>query len=300
MNVRTDLALEAKEIYERSAARVSRLSGVTAEEKTVAGTRVTRVRILDGEGEKKLNKPKGTYITVELDSFLKREDDGFAKCVATVADEIKSLITLGGGDAVLVASLGNDKVTPDSVGPAAADSIMATRHLIEADPESFGTFRPVSVLSVGVMGTTGIESSEMIAAVSKKISPSLIIAIDALASSSAERLCRTVQITDTGISPGSGVGNSRKALSRETLGVPVIAVGVPTVVDAETMLRETAEKYGVTLPDAVTDGEKADAMFVTRKDIDSRVADISKVIGYAVNMALHDGLTVADMEAFLS
>ena len=162
----------------------------------------------------------------------------------------------------------------------------------------FPGFRDVSALRSGVLGTTGMESSELVCAVADKLKPDRVVALDALASCSMARLCRTVQLTDTGIVPGSGVGNHRTPLNRETLGVPVLAVGVPTVVNAATLAMELAQQAGAKELDASLFGEAGD-MIVTPRDIDSRVHDAAKLIGYALNIAVHDGLTVDDVDMFL-
>ncbi len=195
---------------------------------------------------------------------------------------------------VLVAGLGNRAITPDAIGPKVHNYTLVTRHLVRQMPETFGAFRPVASLAAEVMGTTGVESGELIQSLCEKICPHCVIAVDALASRSLHRLCRTVQLTDTGITPGSGVGNHRMGLDRKSLGVPVIAIGVPTVVDAATL---AADLMGVEeLPDL---GEGRD-LLVTPKDIDSQVGDLSKIIGYAIDLALQPGLTIEELELLLS
>ena len=196
---------------------------------------------------------------------------------------------------VLVVGLGNRAITPDAVGPKTADHTMVTRHLVEREPQHFGMFRPVAALAAGVLGTTGVESGELVHAVVERIHPACVIAVDALAARSVRRLCRTIQIASSGITPGSGVGNARKALNQETLGVPVVALGVPTVVDAATLAADLA---GDQLPEGALDG--APSLIVTPKDIDTHVSDVAKVIGYGINLAVQEGLTVEDVEMFLS
>ena len=195
---------------------------------------------------------------------------------------------------VLVVGLGNRAITPDALGPKVHDHTLVTRHLVEGCPEHFGGFRPVAALSAGVLSTMGMESGELIQGVCRQLKPSCVVAVDALASRSLKRLCRTVQLSDTGISPGSGVGNHRAALDRTSLGVPVLAVGVPTVVDGATL---AADLLGTEeLPPL---GEGRDLM-VTPKDIDSQVADLSKVIGYGIDLALQPSLTLEDLDLLLS
>ena len=217
-----------------------------------------------------------------------------------LAAELGALLGLAPGAPALVVGLGNRAITPDNIGPKAADQTMVTRHLVERVPEHFGSFRPVAALAAGVLGTTGMESGELVRAVAETLRPACVIAVDALASRSLRRVCRTIQLADTGITPGSGVGNARAALNAETLGVPVIAVGVPTVVDAATLTCDVLAEAGKgELNPAALQGA-GDGLIVTPKDIDTQVHDLAKVIGYGINLALHTGLTIGDVELFLS
>ena len=298
-NIRTDLALEAKELWQESAQETTELPGVRAAEIQRGKFHVTTVEILDEQGEKALCKPKGKYVTVELDALVRREENAFADAAELLAVELRDMMGLAGTDSVLVAGLGNAAITPDAVGPETVGFVMVTRHLKERMPEQFAAFRPVAAVRAGVLGTTGMESADLIAAVAGRLSPACVVAVDALASRRMDRLCRTVQLSDTGIVPGSGVGNSRAALNRDTLGVPVIAVGVPTVVDAATLAAELAERAGVPGLEGRDMGEEGH-MIVTPREIDRSVKDISKLIGYSLNLALHEGLTVTDVDMFLS
>lgn len=228
---RTDLAVEAEAIH-RSAAAVTELPGVRAEETERRGFAVTEVHVLDVAGENALCKPIGDYYTLALDPLLRREDDAFENAAQTLAELLRGVLPLMPGASVLVVGLGNRAITPDAVGPDAIDSVMVTRHLREQLPEHFGQFRSVAALAPGVLGTTGVESADMIRALAGHLHPDAIIAVDALACAQLDRLGRTVQLTDTGITPGSGVGNDRAGLSRDTLGIPVAAIGLPTVIDA--------------------------------------------------------------------
>ena len=280
-NRRTDLALEARELWQESAEERTQLEGVEAREEMREGIPVTRVSILDRRGEEALGKPVGTYVTLTLDGLARREEDAFGRAARAVAAELGELLGFLHPEApVLVVGLGNRAITPDAVGPKVH--------------EYFGDLRPVASLSAGVLGTTGMESGELVRAVSERLRPACVIAVDALASRSLKRVCRTVQLADTGIAPGSGVGNHRAALDRASLGVPVIAVGVPTVVDGATL---AADLLGTEeLPPL---GEGRDLM-VTPKDIDSQVADLSKVIGYGIDLALQPSLTLEDLDLLLS
>ena len=197
---------------------------------------MTRVSILDRRGEEALGKPVGTYVTLTLDGLARREENAFGRAARAVAAELGELLGFLHPEApVLVVGLGNRAITPDAVGPKVHEYTLVTRHLVRQVPEHFGDLRPVASLSAGVLGTTGMESGELVRAVSERLRPACVIAVDALASRSLKRVCRTVQLADTGIAPGSGVGNHRAALDRASLGVPVIAVGVPTVVDGATL-----------------------------------------------------------------
>lgn len=292
---RTDLALEARELWRESAGETARLPGVEAGDTEREGIPVTTVRVLDQEGAQALGKPQGSYVTLTLEGVANRAEDVFGRASRAIAAELSAMLEAVPQDGlVLVAGLGNRAITPDAIGPKVHEHTLVTRHLVQQMPEHFGGFRPVASLAAEVLGSTGVESGEVVRAVCEKIRPACVIAVDALASRSLRRLCRTVQLADTGITPGSGVGNHRAALDRDTLGVPVIAVGVPTVVEGATL---AADLLGTDeLPDL---GEGRD-LLVTPKDIDSQVADLSKIIGYGISLALQPGLTVADLDMLLS
>ena len=298
---RTDLALEAKEIWEEGAAEAAVLEGVEAASGEREGFPTETVHILDRRGEEALGKPVGRYVTLTLDGLARREEGAFGRAARAVAGELAGLLEgVPAGGLALVVGLGNRAITPDNIGPKAADQTMVTRHLVERVPEHFGSFRPVAALAAGVLGTTGMESGELVRAVAETLRPACVIAVDALASRSLRRVCRTIQLADTGITPGSGVGNARAALNAETLGVPVIAVGVPTVVDAATLTCDVLAEAGKgELNPAALQGA-GDGLIVTPKDIDTQVHDLAKVIGYGINLALHTGLTIEDVELFLS
>ena len=294
---RTDLALEAREIWQESAEKTTRLAGVKATKQRQEGYPVTRVDILDGQGEAALGKPQGSYLTIDLTTFWQRKADFFERAVRAVGSQLKTLLPPEGP--ALVIGLGNDAMTPDAVGPLAVDSVLVTRHLIAAMPKHFSGFRPVAVQRTGVLGTTGVESAEAVRGLVAEVQPALVIAVDALASRRVGRVCATVQLSDTGIIPGSGVGNHRSALNRETLGVPVFAVGIPTVVDAATLAADLMEEAGI----ADIDEDKLRAgqqnLMVTPRDIDQQVRDLAKVVGYGINWALQD-LEIEEINALLS
>jgi len=293
---RTDLAVEAHELWTESAPETTELPGVKAKDFKSHGFDVTTVQILDQAGEKALGKPQGTYITLELSALARREVDAFSRGVSALRTQLLPLLNLGEEDSVLVVGLGNRAITPDAIGPITAEHTLATRHLVEQVPEHFGHFRRVAVVLPGVLGSTGIESAQVVRALVAEFRPDRIVAIDALASRKLSRICRTVQISDTGIAPGSGVGNHRTRLDSETLGVPVVAVGVPTVVDAGTLVSDLLEESGRGEVDAALFGPYGGGMIVTPKEIDTQVADISKLVGYALNCTFHEGLRVEDVD----
>ena len=189
-----------------------------------------------------MGKPQGTYLTIDLTTFWQRKADFFERAVRAVGSQLKTRLPDKGP--VLIIGLGNSAMTPDAVGPLALDSVLITRHLISAMPRHFSGFRPVAVFRTGVLGTTGVESAEAVKGLVEQVQPSVVIAIDALASRRVGRVCTTVQISDTGITPGSGVGNHRAALNQNVLGVPVFSIGVPTVLAAATLSADLLEEAG--------------------------------------------------------
>ena len=273
MAVRTDLALELAE-GRRVQQRTQTLEGFSLHTVTVT------------ESDTDFGRPPGQYATLSIRDLLRRETDAFPRACRAVAQILRQLAPSNQDPRapVLVIGLGNRAVTPDAIGPLCCQNVLATRHLVEQSPEQFRAFRPVAVLAPGVLGTTGVESADMIRALADRLHPDAIIAVDALACAQLDRLGRTVQLTDTGITPGSGVGNDRTGLSRDTLGIPVAAIGLPTVIDAG----------------GFSDDPRAAQMFVTPRDIDAVVRDAAKLIGYGINLALHDGLTIGDVDMFLS
>ncbi len=297
---RTDLAVEAQELWAERAPGQHPMDGVQSRETLREGYPVTTVRISSRQGEQALGKPMGTYVTLELSGLKRREENAFPRAATALAAELRALLPLRQGESVLVVGLGNRAITPDNIGPGAVSHTLVTRHLVEQVPEHFGHFRPVAALAAGVLATTGVESGELVHAVTQRLKPACVIAIDALASRSLKRVCSTIQLSDTGITPGSGVGNHRTALNRETLGVPVLALGVPTVVDVATLCADVLAEAGKgdLEPEALRGA--GTGLMVTPRDIDQSAADLAKVIGYGINLALQDGLGMEDIELFLS
>lgn len=294
MAFRTDLAVEAIENHKTAAA----LPHVRQSDRTLEGFAVHEVRILSEDAAREIGKPQGRYLTLELDALIRREEDAFPRACKALSTLLRELLPRPNDGPVLIAGLGNRMITPDAIGPQTADHVIATRHLVAQSPAIFADWRPVSALAPGVLGQTGVETGEVICGVLDRVRPAVVIAVDALAAGRLSRLLRTVQLADTGITPGAGVGNARAALNEETLGVPVIAVGVPTVVDGATLAHEISSQLGQPACEALED--LSQPVMITTRDIDREVADISRMIGYAVNMALHPHLSVADIDLYLS
>ena len=293
--IRTDLVCEARELWRETSPEVD-MPGVTAEEKETDGFKITTVRVIDEEGSKAVGKPCGTYITIDIEDYLKREENGFTRAVHVLAGELSELFG-GANGTVLVAGLGNPDITPDAVGPIAIKNTMVTLHLVEKMPELFGEMKKVAAIAPGVLAVTGIESARLIKAAAKESDAAAVIVVDALASRRLSRLCRTVQISNTGIIPGSGVGNSRQEISERTLGVPVISLGVPTVVDAKTLAADLMENNGNYNESQDFSGYGSD-MMVTPREIDRLVFDMGKLIGYGINVAIQN-IEVEDVTMFI-
>ena len=293
---RTDLAVEAHQLWREGAEDASSLPGVRAEEEEREGFPVTTVTISGEEAARALGKPRGTYVTLELDGLLRREENAFHRAVTAVAGALRPLLPKTGP--ALVIGLGNRAVTPDLIGPLAVDHLLVTRHLVEQVPEHFGDLRPVAAAAPGVLASTGMESSLVAQALVRQLKPACVVAVDALAARSLDRLCRTVQLSDAGVVPGSGVGNHRAPLDRESLGAPVFTVGVLTVVDGATLALDLLERAGRAGPDRgeLPGGED---FFVTPREVDQRVADLGRVLGYAVSMALNPSLSVEELTMLL-
>lgn len=312
-NIRTDLAAEIKEFR-----KLTEKDGFYDESSEKDGIKFREVRILNSEAAKKIGKPVGTYITVDFGIAF--EDDAvFDSAAEVIAEKIRDLVGLDLNENVLLIGLGNSNLTSDAIGPETLSGVIVTRHLKSHLPEIYSTLplRELSALTPGVLGTTGIETVDIVKAVAEKTKPSLIVAIDALASRRAERVCSTVQMSDSGISPGSGVGNHRKELSRKTLGVPVISIGVPTVIDTATLTYDTFEalctmadskvftdliESGAVTYQTVCDalGESSSNMIVTPRDIDVLVNKASRLLAFSLNMALHGDLTPEEIRSLLN
>ncbi len=316
MYPRTDLAIEAREMYSGEKNYIKDPDGITSFVEEKDDAIITTVEIENQSGALKLNKPIGKYITVESQALKSLDPDRTNKLSYLIKEQLLKIISLDKNETVLVAGLGNREITPDALGPKVVSDIMVTKHLKKYIPEYIDRdLSSVCAISPGVMGITGIETGDIISGIVKEVNPSLIIAVDALASRNPKRISTTIQITDTGINPGSGVGNKREGLNYETLGVPVIAVGVPTVVDAVSiafnMMDEICDIIDISESEALkfrqknqdaiisklVDNENTNLM-VTPKEIDNIISHISKVISNGINLALHPDIGLEYIESF--
>lgn len=291
---RTDLALEARESFPRNNVEIQ---GVILEKRDCLDgkVKITTVMIRDDAGSRAMRKPKGTYITVESDLMTEAEGEERDPLLLCICEQLEKMIRNLKQKSVLIVGLGNREVTSDSLGPKMTDSLFVTRHLKQEFGDSFmkeNHYGCVSAVAPGVMAQTGIETEELLQGIVRKTKPDLVIVVDALAARSVNRLCKTVQITDTGIAPGAGVGNRRKELTKRSLGVPVVAIGVPTVVDAATIisdhLEHVLEKQGYSEEEIekfiheILTGD-TDNVMVTPKNIDASVNQLSRDIANILN-----------------
>ncbi|MEK3723779.1 GPR endopeptidase [Paenibacillus sp. FSL H8-0034] len=321
--IRTDLALEAHDMASNSGQAIP---GVYMSSETNEGITVSTTDITSQEGSAALGKLPGHYITIEVPQLRKKDSALQDRVAAVFAKEFESFMAklqIESMSKVLIVGLGNWNVTPDALGPLVVENVMVTRHYFELMPgEVSPGYRPVSAIAPGVLGTTGIETGEIIQGIVEKSKPDLVIAIDALASRSLERVNTTIQIADTGIHPGSGIGNKRKGLTLDTLGVPVIAVGVPTVVYASTIVNNafelmhkhfqqqtahTGEILGIL--DQMKEDERlllvkevlsplGHDLLVTPKEIDEFIEDIANIIASGLNAALHEVVGMNNVAAY--
>lgn len=285
MNYRTDLALE---MHEKNNSK--NCLGVEVEKYSKDNVKITKIKIKDKIGEETIRKPLGMYITIELNEFS-HESEITDHRLTVISDSIKSLLPVE-CKSILVVGLGNENITPDALGPLCSKQIFATRHLDKEIKIDIGLEKInfVSAISTGVLGQTGIETVEYIKGIVNIVKPQVVIAVDALAPSSLSRLGKAIQITDTGITPGSGVGNSRAEINEKTLGIPVIAIGVPTVVDGVTMAYDLVKE-----PKNIS--KETESMIVTPKDIDLIIERAASLIALSINCAIQPEI---EPETFLA
>lgn len=308
-NFRTDLALERRDIYQK-ANKIQEIDGIKSEEEEVnEKIKTYRVKVENQAGADALGKPIGNYITVDIKKLKLATDEDIQVAAETLSKELKVLVEakVKSMDDILVVGLGNLYVTPDSLGPKVINEIDVTRHILHYMPQALPEdTRPVSAVSPGVLGTTGIETLEIIKGIVDNVKPKLLIVIDALASKSIERISSTIQLADTGITPGAGVGNTRKNLSEETLGIPVIAIGIPTVVDAATIASDSLDLFIEKLQEDASSNEflnnlagqdkyemikeallpKDYNFIVTPKEIDDLIENMKDIIARGINLSM--------------
>jgi spore protease len=314
-NVRTDLALEAHEIVSVH----EEIPGVQVQKEGDQEVIINRVSITTEQGSARMGKVMGNYITLEVPGLRKKNSALQDKVIKIFYKEIQRMLNLDGQQTVMVIGLGNWNVTPDALGPRVVKELFVTRHILQLKPEILGEgYRSVCAISPGVLGITGIETSEVIRGIADHVKPDLIIVIDALAAQRMSRLHTTIQISDTGIVPGSGVGNHRMGINKESMGIPVYAIGVPTVVDAVTIAGDSMDKLAEKLKNdspqgnafagvvqKMDFGEKRDIirevlqpfagdLMVTPKEIDTLIEDISMVISASLDAAFHSKIAAEE------
>ena len=311
MDFRTDLAVERRDVFRKINKISQEIPGIESEEKQISDTiHVYNVRVKDDEGAKAIQKPIGNYVTIDVRKMRNITNDEKNKISFTISSELQQLIKglINPKDEILVVGLGNLYSTPDSLGPKVIQSVDVTRHIFKYLPQYVNeNDREVSAISPGVLGSTGIETQEILKGIVDNVKPKLIIAIDSLASKSVERISSSVQISDTGIIPGAGVGNKRKELSKETLGIPVIAIGIPTVLDFATIVREGLDLFIEKWQDAAMSNEYLNQlhdkdnyedvknalnigeynMIVTPKEIDDLIDNMKDIVAKGINVAIN-------------
>ena len=283
-NIRTDLAMEAHELLKKE--NEEKIDGIDAVTEDRDGLTVTRVHIYNANGEKALNKAQGTYVTIETPQ-IRYSVDEYNKAVDVICEELGKMTEKKDNILTLVAGLGNREITPDALGCEVVSGLLVTNHMKEYMDKSFSEkLGAVCAIAPGVLGTTGIETVEIIKGIVNTVNPDVVIAVDALAAADIRRVCTTIQIADTGIQPGAGVGNNRKGLNYDTLGVKVIAVGVPTVIDAA----------------AISDAqipEELSPLMITTKDIDLVIEKMAKTVANGINKALQPNLSLKEIEGYI-
>jgi spore protease len=294
LNFRTDLAIESKEIYDQNnESEGVEIKGVEVDtDRFMDLVTITRIKITDENGSKAMQKPKGNYITLEVEGIAGGFEEIKEIAAMALSNELKRLMNFHSNMRVLIIGLGNDKVTPDSLGPYTVSKIKVTRHYYLTHDMAYDVeMACVSSFIPGVMGSTGMETADLILSAAKIANPEVIIAIDSLAARNVNRISSTIQISDTGISPGAGTGNMRKQLTEETLGTKVIAIGVPTVIDSKTLILDNLSGFLKDPPNAEKYiDENGTQMIVTSTEIDQVIKDFSDIIANAINITLHPGI----------
>jgi len=294
MGIYTDLALESRELHPE-------LPGVTEQTEQIDDITISRIAVTNDKAAQQLDKPIGNYITIDAPRLTQRDSATFSQVSQILSLELKRLLgNLHPQSDILVVGLGNRFVTPDALGPRVVEKTFVTRHITTYMPNIIGKqMRPVAAMAPGVLGVTGVETLEVLRGLIERVRPMMVIVVDSLASRRAGRISTTIQLTDTGINPGSGVGNQRMGINEESLGVRVIAIGVPLVVYASTISQDTisliADKTGLhsdeekllRLAEKVIE-ENFGPMIVTPKEIDSIVSDMANILSTGINLTLHE------------
>ena len=310
VNFRTDLASERRDLYKKANSIENEIQGIESEKEQInEKISVERVKITNQEGEKAIGKPQGSYITIDIKKLKIAQDEEIEKSAEIVSNELKKIVDshVDKEGEILVVGLGNEYVTPDALGPKVISEIEVTRHIIKYLPQYVeeGT-RSVSAISPGVLGTTGIETLEILKGIVDNVKPKLVIVIDALASRSIERISSSVQISDTGIVPGAGVGNTRAEISQSTLGIPVIAIGIPTVVETAVLVNDALDLFITKLQEEAKSNDYLNQLkqddnyeqikeallpgdfnlIVTPKEIDDLIENMTHVVSMGINMSM--------------
>ncbi len=310
VNFRTDLASERRELYRKANQLENEIEGIESEsEQKGEKIKIERVKIINEQGEQAIGKPRGNYITIDIQKLKLAQDEDIEEAGKIVSEELKKLIDLHAKkeDSILVVGLGNIYVTPDALGPKVINEIEVTRHVMNYMPQYVkeGT-RMVSAISPGVLGTTGIETAEILKGIVDNVHPKLLIVIDALASRSIERISSTVQLSDTGIVPGAGVGNKRSEISQTTMGIPVIAMGIPTVVETAVLVNDSLDLFIEKLQQEAKSNDELNQLkeednyeeirealipkdynlIVTPKEIDDLIENMKEIVASGINMAV--------------
>ena len=292
LNYRTDLAVETEQLLGEARQRAQ--GYIKKESRIDEDISVTEIEITGEEGEKAFGKPRGTYITLEVNGILEEKDGIKERAARALADRLKELIKFDYFLKVLIVGLGNEKVTPDSLGPHTVDKVKITSHLFRIfECDGDWEMANVSGFNPSVTGVTGMETADLIERTVGLVNPNAVICIDALAAKDIGRLSTTIQVCDTGIFPGAGMGNNRKEISQKTMGCRVISIGVPTVIDSRTLLVEAAEKINDPLVEKQLEDYMKNRemdMIVTSTDIDAIIKDFSDIISNAINITLHPGI----------
>ena len=309
-NFRTDLASERRDIYQKANQVEGEIDGIESEKEEIdENLKVERVKITNENGEKAIGKPVGNYITIDIQKLKIAQEEEIKKASEVLSNELRKIIDshIDKQGEILVVGLGNIYVTPDALGPKVINNIEVTRHIINYLPQYVeeGT-RMVSAISPGVLGTTGIETVEILKGIVDNINPKLVIVIDALASRSIERISSTVQLSDTGIVPGAGVGNTRSEISQKTLGIPVVAIGIPTVVETAVLVNDCLDLFIKKLQDEAKSNDYLNKLkeednyaeikealvpndynlIVTPKEIDDLIENMSDIVAQGINASV--------------